>query len=43
MANKVSSQQIPERLDIRVDWAFQYFFSEKQHLIKLIKDLLDIQ
>ena len=43
MANKVSSQQIPERLDIRVDWAFQYFFSEKQHLIKLIKDLLDME
>lgn len=43
MANKVSSKQIPERLDIRVDWAFQYFFSEKEHLIKIIKDLLDME
>lgn len=42
MTKNASSQQIPERLDIRVDWAFQYFFSEKEHLIKLIKDLLDM-
>ena len=43
MTKNASSQQIPERLDIRVDWAFQYFFSEKEHLIKIIKDLLDLE
>lgn len=42
MANKASLQQIPERLDIRVDWAFHHFFRKKKHLVKIIKDLLDL-
>ena len=33
---------VPKRLDIRVDWAFRHFFRKKKHLIKIIKDLLDI-
>lgn len=35
-------QELPERMDIRVDWAFKHIFSKKHHLIKIIKDLLDI-
>ena len=35
-------RNIPERLDIRVDWAFKHFFGKKKHLIKIIKDLLDL-
>ena len=33
---------VPERMDIRVDWAFRHFFRKKKHLIKIIRDLLDI-
>jgi predicted transposase/invertase (TIGR01784 family) len=35
-------KDIPERLDIRIDWAFKHLFSKKRHLIKIIKDLLDL-
>lgn len=42
MTKNASSHQIPERLDIRVDWAFHHFFRKKKHLIKIIKDLLDM-
>lgn len=35
-------EKIPERMDIRIDWAFKHFFGKKKHLIKIIKDLLDI-
>lgn len=45
MANNkknVNLENIPERMDIRVDWAFKHLFSKKQHLIKIIHDLLDI-
>ena len=35
-------KNLPERLDIRVDWAFKHFFGKKKHLIKIIRDLLDI-
>lgn len=35
-------RNLPERLDLRVDWAFKHFFGKKEHLIKIIKDLLDI-
>lgn len=27
-------RNIPERMDIRVDWAFKHLFSKKEHLIK---------
>ena len=45
--NKTTKQEgllenLPERMDIRVDWAFKHFFSKKRHLIKIIHDLLDI-
>ena len=33
-------KNLPARLDIRVDWAFKHFFGKKEHLIKIIKDLL---
>ena len=36
------TRKLTERLDIRVDWAFKYIFSKKRHLIKLIRDLLEI-
>ena len=29
-------------MDIRIDWAFRHLFNKKRHLIKIIKDLLDI-
>lgn len=32
----------PERMDLRVDWAFKRIFGQKRHLQKIIKDLLDI-
>jgi predicted transposase/invertase (TIGR01784 family) len=35
-------RNLPERLDIRIDWAFRHFFYKKAHLIKIIKDLLDM-
>lgn len=35
-------RNLPERMDIRVDWAFKHFFRKKKHLIKIIKDLLGI-
>ena len=45
--NKTTKQEgllenLPERMDIRVDWAFKHLFSKKKHLIKIIHDLLDI-
>ena len=33
---------VPKRMDIRIDWAFRHIFRKKKHLIKIIKDLLDI-
>lgn len=36
-------RNIPERMDIRVDWAFKHLFSKKEHLIKIIRDLLEIE
>ena len=35
-------KNLPARLDIRVDWAFKHFFAKKKHLIKIIRDLLDM-
>ena len=35
-------RNLPERMDIRVDWAFRHLFSKKKHLIKIIKDLMDL-
>ncbi len=35
-------KNLPERMDIRVDWAFKHFFGKIKHLIKIIKDLLDM-
>lgn len=35
-------RNLPKRMDIRVDWAFKHLFSKKKHLIKIIKDLLDM-
>ena len=35
-------RNLPERMDIRVDWAFRHLFSKKRHLIKIIKDLMDL-
>jgi len=37
-----NSKPLPERLDLRVDWAFKRIFGQKKHLQKIIKDLLDI-
>lgn len=34
--------KLPERIDIRVDWAFKWIFSKEKHLVKIIKDLLDL-
>ena len=42
MSSNYSIENIPERMDIRVDWAFNHFFRKKKHLIKIIKDLLDL-
>ena len=47
-APEVSTEQeelllnVPKRMDIRVDWAFRHFFRKKKHLIKIIRDLLDM-
>ena len=42
MSSNYSIENIPARMDIRVDWAFHHFFRKKKHLIKIIKDLLDM-
>ena len=52
MAKKVKSatdekqegllRNLPERMDIRIDWAFRHFFNNEKHLVKIIKDLLDM-
>ena len=42
MSSNYSIENIPARMDIRVDWAFHHFFRKKKHLIKIIKDLLDL-
>ena len=42
--NKTTSTlsfELPQRMDIRVDWAFHYIFSFDQHLVKIIRDLLE--
>lgn len=36
------SRKLPPRLDIRVDWAFHRIFSNKKHLQKIIRDLLEM-
>ena len=35
-------RNLPERMDIRVDWAFKHLFGKKKHLIKIIRDLMDM-
>ena len=41
-SNNHESIVYPERMDLRVDWAFKRIFGQKKHLQKIIKDLLDI-
>ena len=40
--NKEMIKDYPERMDLRVDWAFKRIFGQKKYLQKIIKDLLDI-
>jgi len=42
MTTQKNRTTCPERLDLRVDWAFKRIFGQKKHLQKIIKDLLDI-
>lgn len=36
------TRKLPPRLDIRVDWAFHRIFSNRKHLQKIIRDLLEM-
>ena len=38
--NNSNEFQVHKYLDLRVDWAFQYVFSKKEILLKLLNDIL---